>query len=379
MKKIGIVTPYKGYNFGTSLQAYAVKEFISSMGYQPYVIGKKSFINGRDVSFEKVFVMFVRSIIRPKVFKNTFFSYKNNLTKDISSISKNKFIEFQNELDIHYHSYSELKKLGKNDEFLFFICGSDQIWNTTNLYLDPLYYLQFAPDKKKVAFSPSFGKKDIPEYNFNPIKKRIISFFKLSSREESGVNLIGEMTKRKADCLVDPTLLLDKTKWQKLIKNKKNNKIKYILLYFLDTPNDYAIELLKELNDNNYELISLNYTYEQFKNIGVKKVDAGPKEFLEYINGAEFVLTDSFHGTVFSINFHKNFYVFNRNYGTAVNQSTRIVSILNKCKLSDRLINSKVSELLSISNSDYEEIDEFLVRERVHAEEYLLRGVVGEK
>ena len=193
------------------------------------------------------------------------------------------------------------------------------------------------------------------------------------------MNLIGEMTKRKADCLVDPTLLLDKTKWQKLIKNKKNNKIKYILLYFLDTPNDYAIELLKELNDNNYELISLNYTYEQFKNIGVKKVDAGPKEFLEYINGAEFVLTDSFHGTVFSINFHKNFYVFNRNYGTAVNQSTRIVSILNKCKLSDRLINSKVSELLSISNSDYEEIDEFLVRERVHAEEYLLRGVVGEK
>lgn len=147
----------------------------------------------------------------------------------------------------------------------------------------------------------------------------------------------------------------------------------------MDTPNDYAIELLKELNDNNYELISLNYTYEQFKNIGVKKVDAGPKEFLEYINGAEFVLTDSFHGTVFSINFHKNFYVFNRNYGTAVNQSTRIVSILNKCKLSDRLINSKVSELLSISNSDYEEIDEFLVRERVHAKEYLLRGVVGEK
>lgn len=367
MKKIGIVTPYKGYNFGTSLQAYAVKEFISSMGYQPYVIGKKSFINGRDISFKKVFVMFVRSIIRPKVFKNTFFSYKNNLTKDISSISKNKFIEFQNELDIHYHSYFELKKLGKNDEFLFFICGSDQIWNTTNLYLDPLYYLQFAPDKKKVAFSPSFGKKDIPEYNFNPIKKRIISFFKLSSREESGVNLIGEMTKRKADCLVDPTLLLDKTKWQKLIKNKKNNKKKYVLLYFLDTPNDYAIELLKELNDTNYELISLNYTYEQFKNIGVKKVDAGPKEFLEYINGAEFVLTDSFHGTVFSINFHKNFYVFNRNYGTAVNQSTRIVSILNKCKLSDRLINSKVSELLSISNSDYEEIDEFLVRERVHA------------
>ena len=122
MKKIGIVTPYKGYNFGTSLQAYAVKEFISSMGYKLYVIGKKSFINGRDVSFEKVFVMFVRSIIRPKVFKNTFFSYKNNLTKDISSISKNKFIEFQNELDIHYHSYSELKKLGKNDEFLFLIC-----------------------------------------------------------------------------------------------------------------------------------------------------------------------------------------------------------------------------------------------------------------
>lgn len=379
MKKIGIVTPYKGYNFGTSLQAYAVKEFISNIGYEPYVIGKKSFINGRDISLKKLFIMFTRSIIRPKVFKNTFFSYKNNLIKDMSSISKNKFFEFQNELAIHYHSYSELKKLGVNDKFLFFTCGSDQIWNTTNLYLEPLYYLQFAPNEKKVAFSPSFGKSDIPKYNFNPIKKRIITFCKLSSREESGVNLIAEMTKRKADCLVDPTLLLDKTKWQQLIKNQGSNKSKYILLYFLDTPNDYVIELLKKSNDKNYKFISLNYTYEQYANIAVKKVDAGPKEFLEYINGAEFVLTDSFHGTVFSINFHKNFYVFNRNYGAAVNQSTRIISILNKCKLSERLINHKVNEFISISDSYYKEIDEFLTRERAHAKEYLLRGVTSEK
>lgn len=378
MKKIGIVTPYKGYNFGTSLQAYAVKEFISSLGYEAYVIGKKSNINGRDISFKKIFFIFIRSIIRPKVFKKTFFSYKNNITKDLSNISKNKFIEFQKELGIHYHSLFELKKMGKAREFIFFICGSDQIWNTTNLYLDPLYYLQFAPNEKKIAFAPSFGKSYIPKYNFNPIKKRISCFRQLSVREESGVNLIAKMTNRKADCILDPTLLLSKTEWQKFMKNKYESNSKYILLYFLDEPNEYVMNLLKKLENNNFEFIILNYTYKQLEKLSVKKIDVGPKEFLEYINNAEFILTDSFHGTVFSINFNKNFYVFNRNYGAAENQSTRIVSILNKCNLKSRLINCEIKELVNISTEDYTKVNEFLIKERIHAKEYLLRSVIHE-
>lgn len=271
--------------------------------------------------------------------------------------------------------------MGKSDDFLFFVCGSDQIWNATNLYLDPLYYLCFAPNKKKVAFSPSFGKIFVPKYNYKPIKKRIKKFEKLSSREESGADIIEEMTQRKAECLVDPTLLLDKQQWQQIIGNKQSSQIesRYILLYFLDEPNQYVINLLEILNEKGYEFISLNYMYNQYSKYNVKKVDAGPIEFLEYINYSEFILTDSFHGTVFSINLHKGFYVFNRNYGNALNQSTRILSILERCGLNDRLINNDVCELTYISESEYKKIDNYLFKERKHAKDYLLTGVQNGK
>lgn len=119
--------------------------------------------------------------------------------------------------------------------------------------------------------------------------------------------------------------------------------------------------------------------YNQYSKYNVKKVDAGPIEFLEYINYSEFILTDSFHGTVFSINLHKGFYVFNRNYGNALNQSTRILSILERCGLNDRLINNDVCELTYISESEYKKIDNYLFKERKHAKDYLLTGVQNGK
>ncbi|CVH76450.1 Polysaccharide pyruvyl transferase [Clostridiales bacterium CHKCI006] len=375
MKKVGIVTPYKGYNFGTSLQAYAIKQFVSRLGYEPYLIGKVSMNKGRDINLIKLAVMFTRSFFRPKVFIDTFFSYKSSISKELSETSKKKFISFQSILDIHKHSYYELKKFAKLDDVFFFICGSDQIWNATNLYLDPIYYLQFAPKEKRIAFAPSFGKSFIPNYNKTPIKRRIKDFSKLSVREDTGVTIIHELTGRKAECLIDPTLLLSLNEWKKIIDNPVVDYEKFVILYFLDQPNPIVFDFLDTLSNQGYDFLCLNYSYSGFEKHNTIKIDAGPIDFLKYILNAQLILTDSFHGTVFSINFHKNFYVFNRSYGNAQNQSTRITSILNKCSLESRLVSGTMKNITEITESQFQKADCFLQKERQHAEKYLTEGI----
>lgn len=371
-KKIGIVTPYKGYNFGTSLQAYALKSFIEGLGFESYLIGRKNTISkGRDVSIKKLGIMLLRGCRRPNVFKKTFFSYKTNLSKPLSEQTKKQFLEFTDTLNIHHHTMKELKEISKKDEFVLFVCGSDQIWNATNLYQDPLYFLEFAPTEKRVSFAPSFGKSFIPEYNINPICRRIKMFKSLSCREKEGVEIISNLMGRNAVQLLDPTLLIKKEQWENIMI-KVNNK-NYILLYFLDEPNDIAKRIIRKMGENGANFITLNYYYEFFNGFDIKRIDAGPIEFLSYISKANYIYTDSFHGTALSINLHKQFFVFNRNYGSAENQSSRITSILEKCMLIDRyIINDNIDNIVNISVEKYEKIDEILAHERVKASNYLL-------
>lgn len=371
MKKIGIVTPYKGYNFGTSLQAYAVKKFVEDLGYEPYVIEKtSSFSKGRDITLRKCFTIFRRGLIRPNVLKKSLISYEKNFSSTLSEESKKKFIEFNKNLSVHKHSYTELKKIANKEEFAFFICGSDQIWNATNLYLDPLYYLRFVPAAKRVAFAPSFGKEEIPKYNQKEISKRISTFRRLSCREEKGIDLINEMTHRKATLLLDPTLLVNEQVWKDFISDKK--KSDYILLYFLDKPNPIAEKLIRKLELEGHRFKVLNYTYTNFPKLNTKLMKAGPKEFLEEIAKCRFVLTDSFHGTVFSILFQKDFYVFNRMYGVAANQSTRVENVLSKFQLNGRLVTSDINELVSIEENTFVQSKKILQYERQKAKKYLL-------
>lgn len=374
MKKIGIVTVHTGYNYGTSLQAYSSKLYYKRLGYDSEILGySNTLIPGRDIRIKKILILFLRTFFRPNLFKKTFLTYKKSLTKEITLESKDLFNLFtEKKLKVNKMSEKELYSYSRKDDVLSLVCGSDQIWNATSVYVDPFYYLHFAPKEKRVAYAPSFGKSEIPSYNKNIIKKYLKDFEYLSIRETEGKKIIEELIGKKSEVLVDPTLLIRKDEWLDEIKNIKFIEEDYIVYYFLDEPSETVTNNLKKISkDLKCKIVSLPFKHkflEQFNN-EVLSPDAGPLEFVKIISGAKFVCTDSFHGMLFSINLNIPFYIFGRNYGTAVNQSTRITSILEILNLKERFIQNKIVELKYITN--WEEVNEQLLLERNKSEIYL--------
>mgnify|MGYP002524533490 CR=1 FL=1 len=371
MKKIGICTVYTGYNYGSALQAFAIKELVKRKGYVPVVFKLKgSIVRGRDFRLKKFISIAFRSIFHFKEARKIKKSYISLYNKNLTQESKNRFDDFyKNQIDPSFISYGRIKKISESNDYLCFFCGSDQIWNSTSLYVDPFYYLRFAPKAKRVAYAPSFGKSYIPQYNVKIIKKYVSGIDKLSVREETGKQIIFDLLGKKCDVLFDPTLQLTGEEWGKLFNLKNIVDSKYIVAYFLDQPSDLSIKMIKDYSiKHNCKVIILPYK-EEFLD-GVSCYSAGPVEFLSIINFADCIFTDSFHGTAFSVNFNKNFYTFSRNYGSAYNQGDRIGSFLSKVGLESRLNAEKIQKSI-----DYVKVNEVLKTERTKSALYLSRAV----
>ncbi|WP_297637056.1 polysaccharide pyruvyl transferase family protein [uncultured Clostridium sp.] len=371
MKKIGISTVYTGFNYGSCLQAYASQTYISKLGYDARLISyRNGLVKGRDIRIEKIFGLACRTVVRPKLFKKTFLTYKNSLKKEMSNATKEQFLEFQDKrLKVEKLNWKQMKKFAEDRETVACICGSDQIWNSTNVYVDPIFYLRYAPINKRIAYAPSLGKSYVPKYNEKIMKKYINGFKYISVREKQGAELIRDLIQKEAKVVVDPTLLLNNEEWHKSLDIKKNNEEKYILVYFLDKPSRAAIEQIKKVTQKNkMKIYGIPYKYDEYSELkNIEYVDAGPEKFLELISNAEEIYTDSFHGMVFSINFNKNFYIFQRNYGNAVDQSSRITSLLEKLNLSDRFISTKIIE----KEIDFDKVNCYLEKEREQSKAYL--------
>jgi hypothetical protein len=299
---------------------------------------------------------------------------KNSLSKKSMKLF-NVFIDEQ--LKPVQITWKKFKEIGNKGEFKAFLCGSDQVWNADTMYVDPLYYLRFAPKEKRIAFAPSFGRNRIPKYNRKIIKEYIQDIKWLSVREKSGVDIIRNIVGEKAVWLLDPTLILSADKWKRYLDIKENNLLKeeeYIVAYFLDEPSQSAKQYIQKLavEDN---LLVLALPYERIKDSWFDQTAiAGPKEFLEFINNAKYICTDSFHGTIFSLNFEIPFFVFERQYGMAGKQSTRIQSVLELVNMEERY---NPQENLMKKKIDFSHCRNILNRERTVAFAYL-RDSIGE-
>ena len=369
MKKIGIATVHTGFNYGSCLQAYAGQTYLSNLGYDAELIWyKDGLVKGRDIRVKKLIGMGMRTIWRPKLLKKTFLTYQRSLKKEINQETKESFLDFQRRnLKVRQFSWRELKNYAKDNNTLACVCGSDQIWNATNVYIDPIFYLRFAPKHKRVAYAPSFGKNEIPDYNKNIIKKYISDFDYIAVREEQGTKIVKDLINRDVHAVIDPTLLLDKLEWSKCVNKKIELPKDYILVYFLDKPTKTAISYIEKLEKElQIDIIAIPYKYEQLSEFkSLKYKNAGPEEFLELIKNARFVCTDSFHGMAFSANFNTPFYIFQRDYGTATDQSSRIISLLEKLKLDDRFVYEVNESNLDKLNID---IDFKIPNQKLHEE-----------
>ena len=368
MKKALLTTVFTGYNFGSSLQAYAGKTIIEGLGYDCQLVALKSLVKGRDIRLKKLMTILFRSVLlRNGKGGKSLKTYHSGYRKELIGDSAKLFEEFTAEqLKPKYCSWAELKRLAIQVDTCF--AGSDQIWNSSTLYVDPLYYLRFAPAEKRVAFAPSFGRDFVAKYNIKKMAKWISEFSFLSSREDSGVRIIKELTNREATQLIDPTLIVDGDTWRKRlgIVDKKQN---YILAYFLDVPTEKAKDAIRKLKiELDCEVIGIPYRFDEM-NYCDKDIPSGPIEFVELVNNAKCVITDSFHGTAFSINLHTPFYTFGRNYGTAESQNSRVVSILKMMKMEGRF--EPEDAVGDLYNIDFKYSESVLERERNNAMTYL--------
>lgn len=384
-KKVGIVSCYFKHNYGSMLQAYATQKILDDWNIENETInlenlnkeiskGKRKYYLSQIFNFSFIKAKF--GMVKLKLYCKL---ANGELGKNIKVRDK-KFEAF--EKMFHFSkSYNTMKQICEQGDYTDVLVGSDQLWLPVNIVAD-YYTLNFVPENvNKISFATSFGVSEIPEKYKEQYRTFLKRIDNLSVREDKGVKLVKELTGREATLVCDPTLLFDKEEWMEIQKEEPIIKEKYIFCYFLGKTIEYRkfAERLKE--KTGYKIVSLNHLDEYVKYsdkfADEAPFDIGPSEFLNLIRNAEFVCTDSFHGTVFSLINHKKFFVFRRYPNQSkVSTNSRLDSLLKIVNLSDRMLEGeeRVEKLIE-KEIDYEVVDEKLQEFREKSKEFL-RGAI---
>ena len=367
--KVGVTTLYTGYNFGSSLQAYSLIKKIRDLGYDSNIITNDiSLVKGRNVTVNKVTCIAFKSLLHPGMFLKMFRAYKASFDKPISEKTK-ELIEYFNENMLSIEQISE----NTNNEYSAFISGSDQIWNADTLFLNPDYFLRFAPSDKRIAYAPSMGSGVIPKFNKKKFGEYISEYRMLSLREKQSVELIKKEFDLEAEFVCDPTLFYDKNEWE-IILNSNKNKKDYIFLYFLSRPDDSFLEIISKYYKGK-DIYYAPYLFDNMEKFGMTYLDLGPFDFVKTIMNAYFVFTDSYHGTLFSANLNTNFNVLKRNYVKGKDESPRISSFLELISLQNKYIDSSGNNI-SLEEINFEIVNSKLIKFKRRSIEYLKQSLL---
>lgn len=383
--KLGIVTFNSVINYGSALQAYAMQEGIAKSGVETEIIDYRP---GMTSVAERIKNNWTRlfSVEKWKRFLKRKISAKKiyGVNEERAKRRAKKFQEFQEErfrLSARINVREDLKNIEK--DFDAFVCGSDQIWNPTYIGHDMSYYLDFVSnDWKRFAYAPSIAVKEFPEEYAKEIKVQMQKFERISVREKESVEVVESLIGIKPDVVVDPTLLLTAEEWHKIEKAPVKEYIEspYIFCYFLGPNQEYCeyVNKLKELTGCKIVMVTCT-ELRVFENYGdVICEDIGPAEFVYLIHHADYVCTDSFHGTVFSIINQKRFFTFKRyKDASKSSENSRIYTLLEMVDCSQRLIEQAIDvEKIYMDEIDYSSITTKLSNYREQSEEYI-RSEIG--
>ena len=351
MKKVGLIS-VSIHNYGSLLQTYAMQQILDQYGIDNEIILFKSDpIKQIYRIFNVPFMTMKLKLYKRKLMTRIMYNeiYKGSKKRDQAFMSfKNHYCRFTKKI-------TDRRKLeAYGNKYDAFILGSDQVWNPANLEMD-FYTMNFIPENKsKIAYAPSFGVSSIPKNQVAKTRAYLERIQHISVREVAGANIVKSLTGRDVPVVCDPTALLTKEDWDKLKSDRKYVDGKYIFCYFLGS-NPLHREFANQVKgETGYQIVALQHLDEFVKgdlDFGdVTPYDVGPEDFVNLLSNAEIVLTDSFHGTMFSIYYHKQFFTFNR-YAEGKKDSTnsRIVSILGMLRLESRGIqgNENVKKCLS--------------------------------
>ena len=356
--KIGIVTFHNGSNYGAALQTYALQEKYRELGHEVSII-----------NYQNEFIMAgLNPIRRGRGLKGLYFTLYDLLNYNNNKRKISGFIDFFNS----YYSLTEPldKEALKNKDLGFdvVVSGSDQIWNPLlNGGFDDIYFGQICNSKLKISYASSCGAYNFDDSGKNEEIKHLLEDYKsICVRENS--EILSRIIGREVGEVCDPTLLLSHEDWcQKAQMRNEHAEGKYILVYAL-CDFDNVLRFAKEVART--ERMPIKFIGKLLhRDPNIEYIcDAGPIDFLKLFNNASIIITNSFHGTAFSVNFNKEFY-------SLVHPSSpeRAATFLKHVELFDRLIKpgEKYSEVKG-NTIDYSIINKRLLAIIEESEKWLL-------
>lgn len=357
MKKIGILTWHYFSNFGSALQAYALQTAIKKLGKDVQIINycapNSSSRKGKDDLRWCIGSVF-----------GAFYHEGNSRFLYPAVRFRRKYMQLTN----YCHSREMLAEVSAGFDAI--VCGSDQIW-APNVF-DPIYMLDFisAQDVKKVSYAASIGLRSIPEELCCRYHDFLLPFHAISVREEQGAALLAEKCSIAANVVLDPTFLPDRAEYDRLQRPLSDIKRPYVFCYFLNESNGYQDVVQAYAEKNGLEIVGFSRKTEDAQWMRMKSY-LGPEEFLWLIDNAAAVFTDSYHGTIFSLLYHKEFFTFERfKKGDPVNQNSRIEQLNQWFGISDRIL-YEGKDLAQCEPMDYTRFEQRLAEERTHSLAYL--------
>ena len=379
--KIGVLT-WKLYNFGTALQAYAMVQAVSENITEADECNLLNYnLPGRDQIVRVVSLSLKDYLL--KVENRILVKRKSNKNKEARILYGQeietqyvRFREFYNEI-----SHDDHKVLEERDyfdqEYEKIIVGSDQIWNPK--YFCETYFLDFVSSKKRYSYAPSMGVDFLRNEEKEYLKQKLGNgkFQNISVREQTGKKLLQEiLPKENIECVLDPTLLFTGIQWSEMLHLSEENNDNYILVYTLSDNRWYKEAIKKIQQEIGVEKV-IYITPEDnlyfYQGTGKMIVDAGPVEFVSFIKNAKYVVTDSFHGVCFALNFERNFTCLSRFSRKNIrSENSRVLDLLTELEL-ERRICSAETDIKKCDEIDYKKITLRLNKKRTHSREYLMQ------
>lgn len=349
MKKIGLAVVTYVNNFGSFLQSFATFEIIKRLGFEPEVINidrlkndigkrRRRYFAKRLFNYEELRSYFVtlRGVVRLKTDRK----YREQV-----SIRNAVFDAFRKDNFVFSTPFSDWKELSAycQNNYDSVLVGSDQLWRPANIEGD-FYTLNFVPDTvNKVAYATSFGVSVLPKAQSKKAGIFLERINHLSTREQSGQDIILQLINRKAEIVCDPTMLLAKEDWEKYLENKNKVSGDYILCYFLGS-NEKYLKFSKKLKEKTgLKTVGLVHCAGFNSKVDLymdeTPFDIDPFDFVSLAKNAKYVLTDSFHCCVFSILMERPFFAFRRfSDKDKMSTNNRLFTLFRNVGLEDRLL-----------------------------------------
>ena len=365
--KISVITLHAVKNYGSALQSYATQKIFEDLGLETEII---------DYRRKPVLYKTPMQILKSKEY-----SFKKKIKALLMAPSGKKAKQvFDRFLNAHIKMTDTVYTYDKDFEEKpiqadIYCTGSDQVWNSGwhNGIAYP-FFLSFAPDdKKKIAFSASIGKEQLDEGEKAETKRLLERYSAISVREASAVGIIKDLGIENVVQVLDPTLTVTPEVWYDLA-DKAKRKEKYVLVYQLCNNSKFERYAKRFARKKKLKLIRLCTRYDQMRKPGHAVVLPEIITFLSLFRDAEYVLTDSFHATSFSLIFHKKFGCF---WPSAF--ATRLQSILQLTGLESRHV-ADVNDFNCLDGEiDYDKVDEILNKSREQTMQFLKNAVCLDK